>query len=220
MNAVLFDMDGTLIDTPAGILRVHREVLAEVGVQQPDEVVNATIGRPLGASYALMLEQPEESPDVERAVARFRALFTNVVVPNAVELIFPGIPSLLAELRSQGRALAVVTSKGQRGAEELLLASGLMDSFDAVVCHGMAERGKPHPDLALLAAERLDKKVSDCVVVGDAIDDIRMAVSAGMPAFGVSYGVATTEELQAAGAQVVLASVAELADALKNTVSP
>lgn len=219
MKAVLFDMDGTLIDTPAGILRVHREVLAEAGVEQPDEVVNATIGRPLGASYALMLEQQEDSPEVERAVARFRALFSDVVVPNAVELIFPGIPDLLAELRAQGRALAVVTSKGQRGAEELLLAAGLMESFDAVVCHGMAERGKPHPDLALLAAKQLDREPADCVVVGDAIDDMRMAVSAGMPAIGVSYGVATTEELHAAGAGVVLGSVAELANAL-TSVSP
>ncbi len=218
-TAILFDMDGTLIDTPAGILRVHREVLAEMGVERPDEVVNATIGRPLGASYALLLQRSEVSTEVEHAVARFRALFTDVVVPNAVELIFPGIPGLLEELRAQGRGLAVVTSKGQRGAEELLVAAGLIGSFDAVICHGMAERGKPHPDLALLAAQRLDRQTSECVVVGDAIDDMRMAVSAGMPAFGVGYGVATSEELRAAGAQVVLESVAELADALK-TVSP
>ncbi len=215
MNAVLFDMDGTLIDTPAGILRAHREVLAEMGLTQPDPVVRATIGRPLVASCALLLGLPEDHADVLHAVARFRALFTELVVPDAVSLIFPGVVELLGSLREQGLGLAVVTSKGQRGAEELLGAAGLMDSFSAVVCHGMAERGKPHPDLALLAAERLHADPVDCVVVGDAVDDMRMAVSAGMTALGVSYGVATAPELLGSGASVVLGSVAELADALQ-----
>lgn len=216
MSAVLFDMDGTLIDTPAGILQAHRAVLDEFGVVQTDAVVRATIGRPLAASCALLLGLAEDHADVVRAVERFRQLFTELVVPNAVGLIFPGVAELLGSLREQGLALAVVTSKGQRGAEELLGAAGLMDSFDAIVCHGMALRGKPHPDLALLAASTLGIDQADCVVVGDAVDDMRMAVSAGMAAYGVGYGVATPEELREAGAQVVLGTVAELADALQS----
>jgi phosphoglycolate phosphatase len=215
-TAVLFDMDGTLIDTPAGILRVLNEVLTEAGMSVPDNQVRATIGRPLVASFASLLTLPDNHPDVAHAVTRFRQMFTDVVIPNATKLVFPGVLELLAGLRAQGRALAVVTSKIRRSAEELLSAAGLLDSFDVIVCHDMAERGKPHPDLALLAATELRKSTGQCVVVGDAVDDVRMAVAAGIAAYGVSYGVASRKELEEGGALIVLDSVGELTDALKN----
>jgi phosphoglycolate phosphatase len=215
-SAVLFDMDGTLIDTPAGILRVLNEVLAEAGRSVPEDQVRATIGRPLMASFASLLALPDNHQDVAHALTRFRQLFTEVVIPNATELVFPGVLELLAGLRAQDRALAVVTSKIRRSAEELLSAAGLLGSFDVIVCHGMTERGKPHPDLALLAATKLGKSTGQCVVVGDAVDDVRMAVAAGMAAYGVSYGVASRKELEEGGALIVLSSVGELTDALKN----
>jgi phosphoglycolate phosphatase len=212
--AVLFDMDGTLIDTPAGILRALASALAEAGASVPVDRMRATIGRPLAASLAALLALPEQHAAVTRAVARYRELFTELVVPGAPALVFPGIPGLLADLRAQGRPLAVVTSKVQRSAEELLGAAGLRDCFDAVICHGMAERGKPHPDLALLAAGVLGVPADRCVVVGDAVDDMRMAVTAGMTGYGVSYGVASPRELYDAGATLVLDSVAEFAATL------
>jgi phosphoglycolate phosphatase len=219
-RAVLFDMDGTLIDTPAGILRVYHAVLAEQGRTAAKADMRATIGRPLVPSLASLLGVSAEDPRVERAVARTRALFTELVVPNARELIFPGIPELLAELRVQGRPLAVVTSKIRRSAEELLGAAGLLDQFDTLSCHGMTERGKPHPDLALLAASELDVPPQECVVVGDGVDDIRMAVAAGMPAYGVDFGVATREELVEVGAAEVFGSVLELTAALSPEGQP
>lgn len=214
-DAVLFDMDGTLIDTPSGIFHVLTEVLESA---VPPDVLRATIGRPLVTSVAGLLALPEDHARVARTVTRFRELFTELVVPNAPGLVFPGVPELLARLRARGRALAVVTSKGRRGAEELLGAAGLLGAFDTVVCHGMAARGKPHPDLARLAARELAVPDARCVVVGDAVDDIRMAVAAGMPAYGVSYGVATRDELRAAGAHRVAGSVDELAGALNESL--
>ncbi|MFD9733239.1 HAD family hydrolase [Umezawaea sp. NPDC059074] len=211
-RAVLFDVDGTLVDTPGGMLGVLRAVLEESGREVDDGVVRRTIGRPLAASFAGLLGLPQDHRDVARAVDRARALFTETVIPTAADLVFPGIPDLLAELRAHGRPLAVVTSKVRPSAVELLRAAGLLDAFDALSCHGMADRGKPHADLALLAAGALGVPPERCVVVGDAVDDVRMASAAGMDACGVDFGVATRAELVAAGASTVVGSVAELRD--------
>ncbi|MET0134518.1 MAG: HAD family hydrolase [Kibdelosporangium sp.] len=209
-TAVLFDMDGTLVDTPAGIVRVFHTVLAEMNRPAAAAAVRATIGRPLAPSLGSLLGLPTDHPDVEQAVARTRALFTEQVVPSAAGLVFPGIPSLLARLRANNRPLAVVTSKIRPSTEQLLGAAGLLDSFDVLSCHGMTERGKPHPDLALLAASELGVPPEHCVVVGDGVDDIRMAVAAGMVAYGVDFGVATRAELLSVGASEVFGSVREL----------
>lgn len=212
--AVLFDLDATLVDTPTAILRTMEEALTEAGAAVGPEQVRATIGRPLAASVAVLLGRDAADPTVDRAVARFRRSFAEQVLPAARGLVFPGIPRLLADLRAAGTPLAVVTSKVERSAVELLDASGLSTWFDAVVGHDMAERGKPHPDLALLAAERLGVSPADCVVVGDGIDDIQMAVAAGMAGYGVSWGVASGEQLRSAGARRVLDSVEALAAVL------
>ncbi|MFE1783638.1 HAD family hydrolase [Streptomyces sp. NPDC059506] len=202
--AVLFDMDGTLVDTPGAIVTTLCTVLEELGTPRPDALeVRATVGRPLVPSFASLLRLDEGDPTVSRAAERFRTLFRDTVVPDAPRLVLPGVVTLLQELRSDGHPLAVVTSKVRAGAEEMLESAGLASCFDAVVCHGMAERGKPHPDLALLAADLLRRPAAECVVVGDAVDDMRMARSAGMTAIGVSYGVADTRALFEAGAHRV-----------------
>ncbi|MEV7277179.1 HAD family hydrolase [Streptomyces sp. NPDC093111] len=214
MSAVLFDLDGTLLDTPSAIADTLRATLAERGRSASDARLRATIGRPLAASFAELTDLPEDHPEVHASVDLFRRLFREQAVPRARELVFPGVRALLEELRDGGHQIAIVTSKIRPSAEELLKPAGLYDLFHAVVCHGMAERGKPHPDLALLAARRLGRGPEACVVVGDAVDDMRMARSAGMRAVGVTYGVAAEEALADAGAHTVVRSVGALADVL------
>ncbi|MFI8519447.1 HAD family hydrolase [Streptomyces sp. NPDC085481] len=214
MSAVLFDLDGTLLDTPSAIADTLHATLAERGRSASDDRVRATIGRPLAASFAQLTELPEDHAEVQAAVSLFRHLFREQAVPRARELVFPGVPELLDRLRGEGHRIAIVTSKIRPSAEELLRPAGLYDLFHTVVCHGMADRGKPHPDLALLAAERLGLGPEACVVVGDAVDDMRMARSAGMRAVGVTYGVAGEEALNEAGAHTIAHSVGALDEIL------
>ncbi|NUO45273.1 MAG: HAD family hydrolase [Streptomyces sp.] len=214
-DAVLFDLDGTLLDTPGAIAGVLARVLELTGRPDvPTDRIRATVGKPLGAVFAELTGLPEEHPDVTAAVALFRELFREEVVPKAADLVFPGIPELLGRLRAEGRRTAICTSKIRASALELLEPAGLLDAFDAVVCHGMAPRGKPHPDLALLAARSVDVAPGRSVVVGDAVDDMRMAAAAGIPAIGVTYGVATRQQLTEAGAGPVADTVEELTRAL------
>ncbi|MFF1543790.1 HAD family hydrolase [Streptomyces sp. NPDC058291] len=213
--AVLFDLDGTLLDTPGAIAGVLQRVLEGIGRPDvPGDRVRATVGKPLGIVFAELTGLPEGHPEVTEAVARFREQFRAEVVPRAAELVFPGVPELLSRLREEGRKIAICTSKIRSSAEELLEPAGLADAFDAVVCHGMAPRGKPHPDLALLAARSVGVAPERCVVVGDAVDDMRMATAAGMRAIGVSYGVATARQLAEAGAEPVTDTVGALDRAL------
>ncbi|GGV98986.1 HAD family hydrolase [Streptomyces globisporus] len=219
--AILFDLDGTLLDTPGAIANTLHRVLAETGHGDvPDERVRATVGRPLTAVFADLTGSPEGSAPVAEAVALFRELFRRTVVPEAAALVFPGIPDLLRTLRRSGYRTAVVTSKIRPSAMELLEPAALVDQFDAIICHGMAERGKPHPDLALLAAERIGSPAHLCTVVGDAVDDMRMAAGAGMRAIGVTYGVASARQLTASGAVQVVETVADLARSLGREPSP
>ncbi|MFJ3235181.1 HAD family hydrolase [Streptomyces sp. NPDC086787] len=213
--AVLFDLDGTLLDTPGAIAGVLGRVLARTGHGDvPADQVRATVGKPLGAVFAQLTGLPEDHPEVTAAVALFREMFREEVVPGAAGLVFPGIPELLGRLRAQGVRTAVCTSKIRPSALELLEPAGLVDAFDAIVCHGMAPRGKPHPDLALLAARSVGVEPGRCVVVGDAVDDMRMAATAGMSAIGVSYGVASVRELTRSGAGLVADNVDALTRAL------
>ncbi|GAA2659034.1 MULTISPECIES: HAD family hydrolase [Actinosynnema] len=213
--AVLFDLDGTLVDTPGAMTGVLRAVVAEHGMAIRDDRLRATVGRPLVASFALLLDLAPGDPAAERAADRARALFTREVVPRAEELVLPGAVELLEHLRAEGRGLAVVTSKVRASAVELLRATRLIDHFDVLACHGMTPCGKPQPDLALLAARELGAAPADCLVVGDAVDDVYMARAAGMPVVGVLSGVATEAELREAGALDVRDGVAALLPATR-----
>ena len=211
VTALLFDIDGTLVDTPAGMTRVLRAVVEERGRPVEEQRLRQTVGRPLVASFSTLLDLPADDPAVARAADRARELFTELVIPNATELVYPGVPELLATLRVRGYRIAAVTSKIQRSAVELLTATGLLDAFDTLACHGMAGRGKPYPDLALLAASELAVPAGRCAVIGDAVDDMAMAVAAGMDPLGVTTGVASHDELTAAGARAVHPELTTLA---------
>ncbi|MDG4757166.1 HAD family hydrolase [Micromonospora sp. WMMD710] len=213
-TAILFDVDGTLVDTPGAMTSVLRTVIAEHGRTASDEQLRRTVGRPLATSLAALLELPVDGPEVGLAVDRARELFTKRVIPFADRLVLPGVSEMLGVLRDRGHPLAVVTSKVRPSAIELLRATGLLDLFDTLACHGMASRGKPHADLALLAADTLGVPPACCIVVGDAVDDVRMATAANMTPIGVTTGVASQEELLLAGARAVFSGPVTLGPAL------
>src|SRR4051794_29998431 len=96
---ILFDLDGTLVDTPAGTVEVLRTVVAEAGRSVGDKQLRQTIDRPLSASLSALLKLSIDHPEVTRAANRARALFTETVIPRAADLVFPGVEKLLATLR-------------------------------------------------------------------------------------------------------------------------
>lgn len=213
LKAVLFDLDGTLIDTPAVIVETAQVVLRALGQPVAAEeaaAIRATIGLPLPIAFAGLLGADAASAQVLDAVERYRVLWRAEVTPRVKKLVYPGALEGVRALHASGLKLAVVTGKAQSGADGTVDVAGLRPFFHFVGGYDSVPRPKPFPDLALLALERLGVAAEDAVVVGDATLDLAMARSAGIRSIAVTYGAQPEEVLRAAGPTWVVRSVAEM----------
>ena len=197
LRAIVFDLDGTLIDTPAAIVRVTR---LATGRPDADEArVRACIGLPVETLLARVLAADEAGAEVAAARERFRDVWQADVVPRLADLVFPGVPAGLAALRAAGLKLGVATGKLQVGADRTVDMAGLRAHLDVVAGHDRVPRPKPHGDLARLVLRELGVAPDDAVVVGDSALDVAMARDAGVRSVAVTYGAQSEDELRAAG---------------------
>jgi pyrophosphatase PpaX len=203
--AVLFDLDGTLVDTVPFILACVRHAFAEYGTGPTDAEWMAGIGTPILLQLAQFARRPE---DVPMLLERYRAFWTEH--HDAFTRCFPGARETVAALAESGHPLAVVTAKTEHGALVTLRHTGLLQFLGAVVGADSCARCKPHPDPVLLALERLGAALDGAALLGDSSHDLAAARAAGVAALGAAWGVSTPEQLRAAGAGWVLADVREL----------
>ncbi|MEW2495483.1 HAD family hydrolase [Streptomyces nodosus] len=211
---VLFDLDGTLADTPGAIAAITGGILSERGLDVPAAEVLAGVGKPLDQNFAAWFGRPADHPDVRQALSAYREQFGRHVRATGPRLLYPGVAEGLAALAGAGLLLGITTSKIQLAGEQLVALTGIADHFAVVAGHDTTPHGKPSPDMALFAADRLGLAPADCVVVGDSVADVAMGRAAGMTVFGVSYGVATAADLTAAGAALVVDSFPDLVPAV------
>jgi len=179
---VLFDLDGTVIDSGAIILASMRHAAKEVLGEEPsDELLMAAVGGP-----GLEAQMHALAPDrVDELVRVYRAHNE----PLHEELAWcPGIDDLLVRLKDEGRRLGIVTAKRRATVELAFNVLPLEHLFDTVVGGDETARHKPDPEPLLLAAERLNFEPKDCAYVGDSPFDIRAAKAAGMDAIAVTWG--------------------------------
>jgi pyrophosphatase PpaX len=202
---VLFDLDGTVIDSGAIILASMRHAAKEVLGQEPsDELLMAAVGGPgLEAQmHALAPDQIEELVRVYRAHNE----------PLHEELVCcPGMDDVLVRLKDEGRRLGIVTAKRRATVELAFNVLPIEHLFDTVVGGDETERHKPDPEPLLLAAERLDVDPKECAYVGDSPFDIRAAKVAGMDAIAVTWGgIHDRAKLDAEGPDAIVDSAEEL----------
>ena len=186
-----FDLDMTLIDPRPGMAAVMNAVAAESGYPLDGEAFAAHLGPPLDMVYRECGVPEAEIPDL---IARFRALYPDVVIPSTVEL--PGAAQSLAAVRELGGAVVVVTGKYRQNAKLHL------DAFGWEVDHligGVWSTGKAEA-LLLHGAS---------VYVGDHLGDVRGAKAAGAVAVGVTTGPCSEAELKDEGADVVFPDLIE-----------
>jgi phosphoglycolate phosphatase len=214
LRAVVFDLDGVLVDTPAAIAAILVVLAGEHGVEIDHAAALATVGLPLDRVLAGFLAVPAGDAVVEAARATFRERFAATVMSRGPALLHPGVDAGLARLADAGLPLAVATSKASAVARAVLDGTGVGHRFTTVVGYDQVARGKPDPESGLRAAAGLGVTPADCAYVGDAPVDMAMARGAGMVPVGVSFGVAPAAELRAAGAGVVCASFGELVEHL------
>jgi pyrophosphatase PpaX len=179
---VLFDLDGTVIDSGAIILASMRHAAREVlGVEVPDEQLMAAVGGP-----GLEAQMQALSPDrADELVTVYRAHNE----PLHDELICcAGMDEVLVQLKDEGRRLGIVTAKRRQTVELAFARIPIEHLFETVVGGDETKKHKPDPEPLLLALERLGAAPDDAVYVGDAPFDIKAAKAAGLYSVGVSWG--------------------------------
>jgi pyrophosphatase PpaX len=205
---VLFDLDGTVVDSGGIILASMRHATRTVlGREIPDQALMATVGGPGLEAQMLELGGAEHA---EELVSVYRS--HNEPLHEQLG-ICAGMDGVLARLKAEGRRLGLVSAKRRRTVELAFDATGVGHLFDVVVGGDEAPRQKPAPDGLLLALGRLGADPADAAYVGDSPFDMAAARAGGLAAIGVSWGgVHDRSALEAA--DVIVDSPDELLAAL------
>jgi pyrophosphatase PpaX len=206
---VLFDLDGTLIDSGEIILASFRHATKTVLAREiPDEVLAAAVG---GSNiYEQMRAFDEER--AEELVRVYRE--HNEPLHDDLEA-FEGVEHVLERLKGEGRRLGIVTAKRRRTVDLAFAILPLERYFDAVVTAEQTQRHKPHPEPVLTALERLDAATDEAAFVGDSPFDMGAGKAAGVFTVAVSWGkIHSVERLLEAGADAVVHAPEELLDVL------
>ena len=209
-SLIIFDWDGTLIDSAGTIVECIQQASAELGLEVPDRGrASHVIG--LGLHDSLRLAVP--GLPAER-YAEFVELYRKHFLAREEAMrLFPGIEGLLKNL-SQTRVLAIATGKSRRGLERALQASGLGSYFSASRC---ADETTPKPAPAMLQEimEELSTPVEHALMIGDTSHDMEMARGAGVDALAVTYGAHPEPALRACGPRGCVSSVTALGEWLE-----
>ena len=177
--AVLFDMDGLMFDTETLAFRAWSRALAEHGLEMRTSDYSRLIGRNMADARLILLDAygPDTPVDALDA-ARFR--YSSAEVAERGVPLKPGLMALLDALDALGIPRAMATSTGRERATALLERAGLAGRFHAIVCGDDITRGKPAPDIFLVAARRLDAPATSCLVLEDSEPGVRAAHAARM----------------------------------------
>jgi len=205
-SLIVFDWDGTLLDSAAEIVECIQQASREMGLPVPDaERARHVIG--LGLHDSLRIAVPDLPVE---SYGEFAALYRkNFLAREESMRLFTGVRELLAALRQREHLLAVATGKSRRGLDRALEASALGTHFAASRC-GDETHPKPHPAMLLELMEQLAVDPARVLMIGDTSHDLEMARNAGVDALGVTYGAHPASALQALAPRACVASVKEL----------
>jgi pyrophosphatase PpaX len=205
---VLFDFDGTVVDTVELIRESHRHATRQVlGVELDDAKLVANVGIPLMDQMVAFSEQHAE--ELLRVYRQWNHRHTEELIKE-----YPGVGELLGALRAAGRPLGIVTSKARPVADLAFDVLPLRDYFDVIVTTEDTDRHKPAPDPVLHALSSLDARAEHAVMVGDAPFDLQAGAAAGCSTIAVTWGFFDRETLSVLGPDAVVDDVSELADLL------
>jgi len=205
-DLVVFDWDGTLMDSTGVIAESLQSACRDVGLAPPsDRDARFVIGLGLADTFAHVAPQLDEEGR-RRLAERYRHHF---LAGETRMPLYDGVREMLGELRGRGMRLAVATGKARRGLERVLELTGLRDAFEATRC---ADEGfaKPHPGMLLALLEMTGVEPAHAVMVGDTTHDLDLAANAGVDAVAVSYGAHDAGLLGSRPAKARFSTVADL----------
>lgn len=211
-DLVVFDWDGTIMDSTSVIAACIQLSCRDLGIAEPTQEAAKYV---IGLGMADTLTHIAPGLDVQgqnELAARYRVHY---LAREHEAPLYEGVKDLLEELRTRGRLLAVATGKARRGLDRVLDTTGLRGHFDATRC---ADEGfaKPHPDMLLHLLEATGVEASRALMIGDTTHDLELAANAGVDAVAVSYGAHSAQLLRSRAARHLASTVPELRQWLAN----
>ncbi len=204
--ALLFDLDGTLVDSIELILLSARHAFIDFPGRVPsDDEWRGHIGRPL---MAVLREYAGDEPGALRLLERYREY--QMAHHDRLLHAYDGIVDVLRAFSAIGHPLAIVTSKSDALALRALQHVGIADLFPVLVGCDTCVNHKPHPEPVERAMALLGVTAAESIYVGDSPHDMESGKGAGVHTIGVTWGAFTREEMEACGADVVIDHVREL----------
>ncbi|MEX0383233.1 phosphoglycolate phosphatase [Spiribacter sp. 1M153] len=218
-GGLLFDLDGTLVDSAPDLATAVNHSLADLGHAALSETrVRQWIGdgarRLVARAIAGRRDIDAEPPETEAALARFFVHYHDCLCDRSQ--LYPGVRDGLDRLRALGRPMAVVTNKPAAFTGPLLEALGIAGYFGATVSGDTLGVKKPDPAPLIHAADQLGVAVGDCLYVGDSAADQGAAAAAGMPLVRVPYGYPGDDAIFADHPAAMTLTIDQLATGLTN----
>jgi HAD superfamily hydrolase (TIGR01549 family) len=214
-KTIIFDLDGTLLDTVDAFYVLAKRTGDEFGLEMNRSHVYELLN--YGKSYweaALPQSTINRESAIHEMNNRAVQLWPEIMAEHA--RVFPGIFETLSTLKNRGNKLGIVTGSGGTSVD-LLYSAGVEELFDAVITSADVSRRKPHPDGMLKCLESLGVEASDSIYVGDTSIDMQASRTAGMTAIGVLSGAGNSATLCEAGAHRIIQNHSALTHILNNT---
>lgn len=214
-SLIVFDYDGTVVDSQHMIVRAMSEGFAAAGLAPPDpQKVLRGVGLSLEQACAILLPDPGDTAMTARVAAGYRkAALALRTGPEHYEPLYPGAREVLMQLDQGEVVLGIATGKSQRGLLASLENHGLRRHFLTLQTADMAA-GKPDPEMLHRAMSDAGTAPHETVLIGDTSYDMEMAGNAGVTAIGVAWGYHESDELRQAGAAAIAETFKTLPAAL------
>ncbi len=215
LKAVIFDLDGTLVDSVRDLRDAVNNLMAEESLRQFEvDEVKSMIGD--GAAKLVERAVLAAKGDLAR-LPELVARFLKIYEANASRHTeaYPGVAETLTGLRSRGLSLAVVTNKPYAATIDILETLGLRGYFDAVIGGDTLPERKPHPAPIIAALKQLDVAPEAALMIGDNYHDVQAAQAAGVRAFAVTYGYSHKPHAEL-GAERLMDNMSELLPLVAN----
>ncbi len=215
LRAMLFDLDGTLVDTAADFTAVLDDMTRAAGTRPvPYDAIHQTVSNGARALVELAFGITQEDPQFQSHLATLLALYSQRIEDTQATL-YPGMDSLLQKMEAKDIKWGVVTNKPVLYARPLLANLQLLERCASLVCPDDVTHTKPHPEPLLLACTQLGLRPENVIYVGDHPRDIEAGNAAGMYTIAVTYGYLPAQPpVDTWGADLIIDRVEQIQDRL------
>lgn len=197
-KAVIFDMDGVLIDSEPAYLEMNKQLFAEFGIDMDDENYKALVGLPSLPMWKMLKEKHNLKNEVSDFMQLERRRMIEILDSDIISKPIDGIKELLETFKESNVKLSVASSSARDNINFVLSKLNLGSYFDFIISGEEVTNGKPAPDIFLKVAEKFNFDPSKCFVIEDSANGIKAAISARMSAVGFSNNDSNQQDLSEA----------------------